>query len=712
MRLFFEYDEVRTDFNKKDKTLVTLVDEEALTFRKITRQIESETAYSEILIKLGLKQEQTVFYRVPDSKSPNGVITWINQNIGELTQHGFELRQEQLKEQYFTDKVTLDLKIDKKKDWFDIYGTVTFGTFEVPFLKLKKHIINGKREYRLPDKSIAILPESWFAEFRDLFISGDEIMGHLHVDEHFYKVLEEAMVGYDKRYYEQLKEYEYSGELKAVPAELKADLRAYQHQGYSWMYSLQNNNFGGCLADDMGLGKTVQTIGLLTALLAENKQKQVVETNSEQAAGQLSLFRTPIPQSEPTEQVLPSLIIMPTSLVHNWQSELTKFAPQLKVAVYQGAQRAKILEQAANFDILLTSYGIARNDIDLLEKQQFFYLILDESQYIKNPESKTYKSITDLSAKHRLVLTGTPIENNLVDLWAQMNFLNPGLLGNRHFFREEFVFPIQRHNDELATKRLKSLISPFMLRRTKEQVAKDLPPLTEQEVLCEMTEEQTKVYETEKSRARNEILNKKEDKNKKTNAIAILHALMKMRQSANHPLLIDKAYLGASGKFDEIMRHTENVVTEKHKVLIFSSFVKHLQLLATAFKNEGWKYQMLTGQTTNRKAVIDRFKSDQETGIFLISLKAGGVGLNLTEADYVFILDPWWNPAAEMQALSRAHRIGQTKNVFVYRFISSNTIEEKIRNLQKQKSQLAEAFIENTDNPTKFDEETLRKLFE
>jgi len=351
-----------------------------------------------------------------------------------------------------------------------------------------------------------------------------------------------------------------------------------------------------------------------------------------------------------------------------------------------------------NFDVILTTYGTVRNDVEQLSKLDFFYLILDESQYVKNPTSKTYKAVMKLQSEHRLALTGTPIENSLSDLWAQMNFLNKGILGNLAFFRRYFITPIEKHNSNDQQEKLQILIHPFVLRRKKEEVAKDLPPLMEQTVICEMDENQHRTYETEKSIIRNSILAGIEQEGVKNSAMIILQGLTRLRQLANHPRLLKDFTEGESGKFEEIFRMLENLLAEKHKVLVFSSFVKHLELIKSRIKKENWKYSLLTGKTTNRKEVIQQFQEDTENRIFLISLKAGGVGLNLTSADYVFIIDPWWNPAAENQAISRAHRIGQNKHVFVYRFITQGSIEEKIQQLQNRKSSLADKFI-NSNNP-------------
>ena len=309
-------------------------------------------------------------------------------------------------------------------------------------------------------------------------------------------------------------------------------------------------------------------------------------------------------------------------------------------------------------------------------------------------------------------LTGTPIENSLSDLWSQMNFLNPGQLGSFKFFKNNYLLPIEKERDEEATARLNRLIEPFVLRRTKEQVAADLPPVMEELLTIEMTVDQQEFYEAEKSSVRNYLLKNIDELEPRNTTFVVLQALTRLRQIAIHPRLIDPASAIESGKFNEILSMLEVLVAENHKILVFSSFVKHLNLLEESCMNKEWGYCRLTGQTTDRKTVIAEFQSKRDKNIFLISLKAGGVGLNLTAADYIFIIDPWWNPAAEMQAISRAHRIGQDKKVFVYRFISEKSIEEKIQLLQEKKASLASEFINHKDPFSIIGKEELIQLFE
>jgi SNF2 family DNA or RNA helicase len=589
---------------------------------------------------------------------------------------------------------------------------VRFGEFSFPFIKLKKYILSDIREFVLPNGEIAVLPEEWFTRYKGLIPFAKMYGDNLQFEKHHYFLLKNRLKESVESVASQLNLFETPDKsVLSVPEDLQARLRNYQFDGFFWMHQLHKNRFGGCLADDMGLGKTLQTLTLLLKL--KRKQNGIIVRNPIAINGQLDLFAQQFEPVEVNSQPA-SLIVLPTSLVHNWDNEIRKFTPSLKVYKYVGSQRNKSLNMnqlTSVYDVILTTYGTVRNDIKILGSAEFFYAILDESQLIKNPESKTYKAIMHLKATHRLVLTGTPIENSLSDLWAQMNFLNPGLLGGQIFFQKTFIAPIEKQSNPEQQRILQLLIKPFILRRKKEEVAKDLPPLTEQVVYCKMTEEQERLYEQEKSVIRNFILENIEKEGIKKSSFVVLQGLTKLRQLANHPSLFDKESEEVSGKFEQILSMLENLVAENHKVLIFSSFVTHLQLIEEQIKQQKWRYSLLTGKTTDRESVISQFQNDPENFIFLISLKAGGVGLNLTAAEYVFITDPWWNPAAENQAISRAHRIGQQKNVFVYRFITENSIEEKIQVLKERKSSLADKFI-NSNNPfTEITREEIVELF-
>ncbi|HRI47141.1 MAG TPA: DEAD/DEAH box helicase, partial [Ignavibacteriaceae bacterium] len=433
--------------------------------------------------------------------------------------------------------------------------------------------------------------------------------------------------------------------------------------GYDWLMFLKEFQFGGILADDMGLGKTVQVLALLSNL----SQKNVTA---------------------------PSIVIAPTSVVFNWLNEIERFTPNLKVLNHTGTERVKeSIEHFAEFDLVITSYPILVRDIDNFKQIEFQYVILDESQKIKNPTSLTAKSAFELKAKNRLCLTGTPIENNLLEIWSQMNFLNPGYLGSLKKFNDNIRIKIEKDKDEETSDYLKKLLFPFVLRRTKSIVASELPEKSEIIHYCEMTEEQKSVYDIWRESIKTEVMSEIQDKGLQKSSFKIIEGLLRLRQICNHPILINNSYKKNSGKVDEFKDLIQRVTEEGHKVLVFSQFVQMLEILKHELVKEKISFEYLTGKTKNRQECVENFQNNPEIKVFLISLKAGGVGLNLTAADYVFHIDPWWNPAVEMQATDRSHRIGQDKKVFVYKFITKESIEEKILNLQEQKKTLIENII-------------------
>jgi superfamily II DNA or RNA helicase len=702
--LYFYYGDEKFLPNSTRKLAVNFKKENGTyVFEKVKRDETWEKQVLDYLNEAGLKENNGYFLPRGTELMENAnavyfFVNWVNMNKNKLEKNGIRFAQEKGSEKkYFTGEQHLEMKTQTSGDWFDVYATVRFGGFQIPFIKLKKYILNDIREFELPNGEIAVLPEEWFARYKGLIPFSKGQGEKLQFEKHHFMLLKNGLQQFDRPVTELFTKMEAGGPAPVtLPANLKAKLRSYQEEGFQWMFHLYENGFGGCLADDMGLGKTLQALSLLLKL---KRRKQTIKaSNLSENNRQLNLFG----HGKPEEKIQPaSLIVLPTSLVHNWDNEIRKFTPSLKTYKHVGIQRKKAvdLEKTAQFyDIILTTYGTVRNDIEILSKTEFFYVILDESQFIKNPTSKTYKAVMKLRAQHRLVLTGTPIENSLSDLWSQMNFLNRGILGNLAFFRNSFITPIEKYKNREQQEKLQLLIRPFILRRKKEEVAKDLPPLVEQVRVCEMSKEQSKKYEHEKSVIRNTILENIEKEGMEKTGFVILQGLTRLRQLANHPSLMEKENEDSSGKFEEIFRMLENLVAENHKVLIFSSFVKHLELIRKKIEEENWKYSLLTGQTTKREEVIRSFQNDPENRIFLISLKAGGIGLNLTEADYVFIIDPWWNQAAENQAINRVHRIGQDKHVIVYRFITENSIEEKIRQMQEHKSLLADKFI-NSNNP-------------
>jgi SNF2 family DNA or RNA helicase len=663
-------------------------------FKKYHRDFEWEKKCRDSLGELGFFSDDDINFIPLTTGSKNKddlyyLIEIINHSYQEIEEAGFKLNS-RLDHNYNLNPVKIEISSQMVNDWFDLKAIVKIREWEIPFSRFRKNILDGIREYILPDGSILILPETWFTRYKNILEFGKSSDDSIMIHKQHFSLLAETLAEEGKMGFERLEKLLVPDQIPVIetPAGLECNMRQYQAEGLNWLNFLQTAGLGGCLADDMGLGKTIQTL----ALLQHNKENLVpVAKNTEVA--ETSLFND-------TESRLTSLIIVPASLIYNWENEIKRFVPAMKVISYKGNQRKKATSYFNNFDIILSSYHTIRQDIDLISKFKFHYIILDESQVIKNPASMLYKTVTRLNSDFKLVLTGTPVENSLTDLWTQLNFVNPGLLGDLAFFRREFAKPIEKLGDDVKEMKLRQIIQPFILRRTKDMVARDLPPVTEQTVFCDMTDEQFKLYDEEKSSVRNSILKSIASTGIEKSAIVVLQGLMKLRQLSNHPVMAYEDYASGSGKFETVLQDMESVISEGHKILVFSSFVKHLDLYAGELKKKRIKFAMLTGASTNREKIVNSFQNDPGNKIFLISLKAGGVGLNLTAADYVFILDPWWNPASEMQAMNRAHRIGQDKSVFVFRYITSNSIEEKITRLQEKKSKLADTFI-SSNNPLK-----------
>ncbi len=641
------------------------------TFHRIKRSLQWEERRLQELLGMGLHRTSALFSNLEPQSATGGhsaALDWLREKNEELRALGYEILQEDPRKRFFFGRTELDVTVKEGNDWFDVEAMARFGDFEIPFIQLRNHILNNVKEFVLPNGEIAVVPEEWFARYNHLFHFSEDRksirLSRYHVGL-LNDISEHTALTMDRKL-AALENFDAIVDID-VPKRFKGALRPYQKAGYNWFHFLQGYGFGGCLADDMGLGKTIQTLVFL-------QRRQ--ELNAEGAAG-------------PTT----SLIIMPTSLIYNWQSEAAKFVPDLRILAHVGMGRTKETTVFEQHDLVITTYGIARSDEELLSTFYFDYIILDESQAIKNPSSKSFKAIKGLKSKHRLVLSGTPVENSVGDLWSQMAFLNPGLLGSYHYFQQEFVQPIEKKKDEEKAKRLQAIIKPFVLRRTKTQVATELPPKSEQVLYCSMGQEQAELYERIKSEYRNAILENQTDERAKTPQIALLQGLTKLRQLANHPRMVDVAFKGESGKFESVIHTLENVLQRGNKVLVFSQFVKQLVLFKQHFDKHGIGYAYLDGATKNRDEAVRQFRQDADTRLFLISIKAGGVGLNLVEADYVFILDPWWNPAVEQQAIDRTHRIGQTRNVFIYKFITKDTVEEKILALQGRKKAIADTLI-------------------
>lgn len=672
---------VKMEYNERD---------DQYTFHRIRRSLLWERKKADILTDLGLVKRNTPVggeYQLPEKHhAQKTVFDWVNEHYEILLEKNFEIAQGDENSRYLIGKTSLELAVAEENDWFDIKAFAHFGAFKIPFEDLREHILHDIREFELPNGQVAIIPVEWFAKYQHVFHFSLK-KNNLRLDKSHVGLLqdiqESTLTTLDRKL-QKLTDFEGMQDI-AMPQNFKGDLRPYQKAGYNWFHFLQQYKFGGCLADDMGLGKTVQTLALL------QKEKEKAEQ-----------------ERIPTRT---SLLILPTSLIYNWQNEAEKFTPQLKVYIHTGSNRKKSADEFGSYDLIITTYGIVRIDAEILGDFFFNYIILDESQHIKNATSKSFRAIKTLKSRHKLTLSGTPVENTVADLWSQLHFLNPGLLGTYRYFQDEFVQPIERKKDETKAARLQAIVKPFILRRTKSQVAAELPDKTEQIVYCSLTEEQETRYEYTKSEYRNALLDINAETDSKPSSIAVIQGLTKLRQLANHPQMLDAEYEFSSGKLETALEMLEPILAEGSKVLIFSQFVKHLRIFRSHFDNQGIRYAYLDGSTQDRAEAVESFKREQEIQVFLISIKAGGVGLNLTEAEYVFILDPWWNPAVEQQAIDRTHRIGQTKNVFVYKFISKDTVEEKILALQNRKKELAAALITTEESFVKsLSQEDLREL--
>jgi len=701
--IFFRYGEKRIMAGKSQRTFIDLEMEGTdVVFSKTERQDVWENGVISHCLSMGLVKLNENTLGLPGASGVGNIdlyriAEWLNSHARELHDHGIEIFTDRSPLNFFTGSISNDIRVEPGEDWFDVKAVVCFGDLEVPFIQLRHHILEGIREFPLPGGQIVILPWEWFTRYSDLFYFAEVTDHNLRLPLHHVQLIREL----DVSHYPELENnlnlpvQDYTKPAFA-PATLNATLRPYQLEGLQWLMFLHDYRFGGCLADDMGLGKTIQA---LTLLLSYNNEVHPA-----------------------------SLIVMPASLIYNWRNEIRRFAPSLSVLEYIGNQRLSSTGFFSSIDVILTTYGTLRNDLELLLTYRFYYIILDESQVIKNPAAQISQAVCRLKSEHRLVLTGTPVENSLTDLWSQMQFLNPGLLGPLAAFQKRFI-SLKRHEESnlttgsetsepvldqdsfISSERIKRLVAPFIMRRTKSEVEPDLPLLTIEEWYCEMTNDQSSRYEEEKSAVRNEVLQQLESEGSGETSLAMLKALIRLRQVANHPRLVDPGYTGGSGKFEEIIRIAGALYSEGHKTLIFSSFVKHLQLIAGYFTTGGIPYSMLIGSTTKREDVVIKFQKDPTCQFFLISLKAGGAGLNLTEAGYVMMLDPWWNPAAELQAINRAHRIGQDKKVIAYKFITSGTIEEKMLALQRKKQFLSDAFVPS-GNPLKdLSGDEIREIF-
>ncbi len=574
-----------------------------------------------------------------------------------------------------TAKPSTRLYISSNTDWFDAKVEISFGDQKVTIQDIKNMLANKQQFIPLKDGSLGVLPEKWLNKYSLLFKVGEGKADNLKLSKYHFSVLDELYQQRDEEEiifqlegkYEKIRE-KYTISEVTPPEHLSPILRPYQVSGFQWLNYLHDVQWGGILADDMGLGKTIQTLSFLQHLKEKNGK-------------------------------LVALVVCPTTLLYNWQNELKKFTPSLTYQIHHGGTRSRKQILKEEVEVIITTYGTLRSDIKMFVEVNFDYVILDESQAIKNPASKVTKAACLLNAKNKLCLSGTPLQNNTFDIYAQMNFLNPGMLGTVEYFKHNFSMPIDKFDEQEQKEHLRKFVFPFILRRTKEQVAKDLPEKQEMVLYCEMGEEQRKIYEAYRNDYRDKLIGMVEEKGIQKSQLSILQGLMKLRQICDSPAILkEENYPNESVKLEELTREiSENI--GGHKALVFSQFLGMLSLIKEQLTKLGIDYEYFDGGSTiqERERAIDRFQNDDNCRVFLISLKAGGVGLNLTAADYVYIVDPWWNPAVEQQAIDRTHRIGQTKNIFAYRMICNDTVEDKILKLQDRKRSLAKELISDEE---------------
>jgi len=563
------------------------------------------------------------------------------------------------------------LNVASGVDWFDLQGNLDYGGHTAGLPELLAAVRRGESMVRLDDGSYGLIPEEWLA--RVAMVAG---MGQVEDEGVRFR---RSQAGLLDALLAAQPEATFDAQFEQVRAELRSfegvtaarqpegfhgQLRDYQKEGLGWMEFLRRFSFGGCLADDMGTGKTAQVLALLESRRAARKREH--------------------------GKMQPSLVVAPRSLIFNWREEAARFTPLLSILDYTGPQRDP--NDISRFDLVLTTYGTLRRDIARLREIEFDYAVLDEAQAVKNSGSEGAKAVRLIHASHRLALSGTPVENHLGELWSLFEFLNPGMLGTASVFR--LVGGAARNPDEESRQLLAQAVRPFILRRTKAQVARELPDRTEQTIYCELGKEQRALYDELRDHYRGALLTRIDKQGLGKSKMMVLEALLRLRQAACHPGLIDADRKEEqSAKLEALIGQLQEVLESGHKALVFSQFTSLLAIVRKRLDGLGLVYEYLDGKTRDRQARVEHFQNDPACPLFLISLKAGGLGLNLTAADYVFLMDPWWNPAVEAQAIDRAHRIGQLRRVSAYRLIARGTVEEKVLDLQKTKRDLAAAII-------------------
>ena len=691
LTLRFQYGNIEYAFESTSGGQVQL-QETADGFRFIrsrrNRQVEQQAVEAVLQTGAALSAHGNLSF-----SSTAAMIDWLREHGPLLRQQGIEVVQPS-EQVYYIGPLSVEQCETWNGDWLQTDVTVVLdeGRLRLPFRELRSAILHGEQDYLLPTGERLLIPQEWLERYGELLLAGQP-----------------SGKGF-RRHRSQIREQESVGTgtvparssepsvAVSPPAALRAHLRPYQQTGYEWLWQNFVDGTGCCLSDEMGLGKTLQTIALLLKYKETSKRTESAQPSSgmlftdEEMRGE---SQSSMDCHRPSVPFHTSLVVAPASVVHNWINELKRFAPSLLACDYTGDVNARRDKRKAllRWDVVVTTYHTLRSDIERLAPLQFGIVVFDESQAFKTSSSQVHQAVSQLTALHRLALSGTPVENNLHELWSLMNVLNPNLLGSHNSFRQSFVAPIVKQMEQQRTQLLQRLIAPYFLKRTKEQVLSDLPERQDEVVVCPMTDQQVSHYAVELSKARNAYMEAQLTGNSMSasadapgkghvTALNVIAAIQRLRQIAN-----------GEGKMQVVFERLESLRGTGHKVLLFSEYVTMLNRVGEEMKRRGWSFAMLTGETQHREQVIDRFQGDADCQFFLISLKAGGVGLNLTAADYVFVLDPWWNVAAEEQAIARSHRIGQHRPVFVYRFVSENTLEQQILTIQERKQTLIDSVM-------------------
>jgi superfamily II DNA or RNA helicase len=630
----------------------------------IRRDVAAERAFDATLHSLGVRREWSP---AAQAQIPMVITERVPRIVRTLLEQGWTVDAAGVR---YRQAGSVSMHVSSGIDWFELTARVDYDDTHASLPALLAAARRGDGFVTLDDGSIGLLPEDWLRKHQLLARLGTTEEDRLRFKPSQAALLDALLaaqpnVTCDDLFTRTRRELQsFSGvEPADPPSSFAGTLRPYQRDGLGWLLFLRRFGFGGCLADDMGLGKTVMVLALLARLRADRRRR------------------------DPRR---PTLVVAPRSVVFNWRREAERFTPDLRVLDYTGPGRAAMRDQLDAHDIVLTTYGTLRKDAAHLVDVPFEYVVLDEAQAIKNASSASAKAARLLQAEHRLALSGTPVENHLGELWSLFEFLNPGLLGGSSAFERAGG----RSLDEDAVAALARGLRPFILRRTKAQVARDLPDKTEQTLDCELERPQRLLYDQLRDHYRRTLLDRVDATGLARAKLQVLEALLRLRQAACHPGLIDAARKkDPSAKLDVLVPRLVEAVDEGHKTLVFSQFTSFLAILRERLDAEGIDYEYLDGRTRDRQSKVDRFQTDPGCRLFLISLKAGGLGLNLTAAEYVFLLDPWWNPAVEAQAIDRAHRIGQTRQVFAYRLIAKDTVEERVLELQQTKRRLADAIL-------------------